>query len=106
MPKKKDSPGKLIDERFDTLENKIDKLDTRVGNLETKVDDGFKTLLKMHFDLESKVDSLKEEMNEKFDKVLSGIDKILVKSTAQEQELIVLSARQRDHEDRLSILEG
>ena len=43
MPKKKDSPGKLIDDRFNTLENKIDnlgiQLDRRLNRVEFEMID-------------------------------------------------------------------
>lgn len=98
MPKKKDSPGKLMDERFDTLENKVDKL-------ESKVDDGFKTLLKMHFDLETKMDKRFDEMDVKLDKVLSAVSNLVVTVEGVKQDVAVIGEHVRQHEDRLSVLE-
>lgn len=104
MPKKKDSPGKLMDERFDTLEGKIDKLDTRVDKLENKVDDGFKTLFKMHFDLEAKMDKRFEEMGVKMDKILSAVSNLVVTTEGIKQNVSALTERVKEHEDKLESL--
>jgi hypothetical protein len=104
MPKKKNSIGELFDKKFDTLENKIDNLDVKVDKLETKVDDGFKTLFKMHFDMENKLDKHFEEMNEKQDKILSFVSNLVITTEGIKQDVAVINERVKQHEDKLELL--
>lgn len=97
MPKKKDSIGSQIDEKFDTLESKIDKL-------ENKVDDGFKTLFQMHFEQNKHMEAMEGRINDKLDKILSFVSNLVVTTEGIKQDVSALSERVREHEDKLESL--
>lgn len=99
MPKKKDSIGSQIDEKFDTLESKIDKL-------ENKVDDGFKTLFQMHFEQNKHMEAMEGRINDKLDKILSFVSNLVVTTEGIKQDVSALSERVREHEDKLESLAG
>ncbi len=95
MPKKKDSIGDQIDKRFDQVDIKLNTLE-----------EGQKLLLKMHFDLEAKMDKRFEEMSEKQDKILSAVSNLVVTVEGIKQDVSVISERVRQHEDKLESLSG
>jgi chromosome segregation ATPase len=97
MPKKKNSIGELFDKKFDTLENKID-------NLETKMDDGFKSLLKMHFEQNERIEAREEKLNNKLDKILSFVSNLVTTTESIKQDVTVINERVKQHEDKLELL--
>jgi len=90
MPKKKESPGKLIDDKFNTLEN--------------KVDDGFKTLFQMHFEQNKHIEAMEERLSDKLDKILSFVSNLVVTVEGIKQDVSVMGERVRQHEDKLESL--
>jgi len=111
MPKKKDSPGKLMDERFDTLENKIDNLDKKTEERFDLVDkklntleDGQKLLLKMHFEQGENMKAMEERLDNKLDKILSFVSNLVITTEGIKQEVTVMGERVRRHEDKLEAI--
>ena len=102
MPKKKDSPGKLIDKTFNTLEDKIDNLDKKT---EERFDHLEKYIFKEICRLDNKMDKRFEEMDVKLDKVLSAVSNLVIATEGMKQELTAIGEHVRQYEDRLSVLE-
>lgn len=105
MPKKKDSIGTQIDKTFNTLEDKIDKLDKKTDEQFKKVDERFDHLEKYIFKevcrLDTKIDSLKDEMNDKFDKVLSMVSNLVATTEGIKQEVSAIGEYVRRNEGQL-----
>jgi septation ring formation regulator EzrA len=90
MPKKKDDSFKQIG----------DQLDRKFNTLE----EGQELLLKIHFDLEVKMDKRFNEMDVKLDKVLSAVSNLVITTDAIKQEVAVIGDRVRQHEDKLEAI--
>jgi|GEM_PF-6407867 chromosome segregation ATPase len=103
MPKKKDSPGKLIDDRFNTLEDKIDKLDIKVDQID-------KRLNRVEFEIidikvtQGQMLSTLKEISEQQKIMSTQVVNLVTTVEGIRQEVTAIGERVRQHEDKLESL--
>ncbi len=88
----------------------LKKLEKKINNKFKKSEDLSKFIITRQVEIENKIDNgfkhLEEKMDKQYDNLFSKMDEMVKLFKDTKGELLIVSARQRDHEDRLSILEG
>jgi hypothetical protein len=101
-----------VEDKLDVILNKLNTLEVEIKGELKNLKDGQNLLLKLHFEAKDEIKELREEMNNKFDRVYINTDGIAKHFTDTTQEVAVIQYRQgehssqlEDHEERIKKLE-
>ncbi|MEQ8224920.1 MAG: hypothetical protein ABRQ37_21550 [Candidatus Eremiobacterota bacterium] len=107
MPKKKDSPGKLMDERFDNLEKKIDRFERKTEERFDQID---KRLNKVEFEIvdmkvtQGQMLSTLKEISEQQKIMSTQVVNLVTTVEGIRQEVTATGNRVREHEEKFESL--